>query len=173
MFVKLIRNAAVTRGSVLLATVTAGQQVREYSLLVCRVSRKQQFKAILRKNFLLQTRGRKSFLGLEGWAALLFELLVPAAFFLLMCIPRHEIQPMPHPREVAAPADLDASSYGSWAQSYDGMMSSVLYRCASAMASTSLCMHLTITVSTINVAVVNTCSNCIGHALFHLPGCTF
>lgn len=87
-----------------------------------RVSRARQFRAVLHKNFILQTRGRKSLLGLEGWAALLVEMLVPAAFFILMCIPRYWIPPGINPMDIRPPVDLDTSSYGGWSKDvpYDG-----------------------------------------------------
>ena len=86
----------------------------------CSVTRTQQFRAVLRKNFLLQVRGRKAFLGLEGWAALLAELLIPAAFFVLMCLPRHYLTPSVKPQSVSTLTDLDNG--GTWGQVYDGAL---------------------------------------------------
>lgn len=56
-----------------------------------------QFSAVLRKNFILQTRSRRSILGISGWGALLVQILLPVAFFSLMCVPKYYIQPYQHP----------------------------------------------------------------------------
>lgn len=60
-------------------------------------SKARQFAAVLQKNLILQIRGRRSFLGLGGWAALALQILLPALFFTLMCIPKYYIQPYEHP----------------------------------------------------------------------------
>jgi hypothetical protein len=61
------------------------------------VSKARQFAAVLQKNFILQFRGRRSFLGLGGLPALLLQVSLPALFFALMCIPKYYIQPYEHP----------------------------------------------------------------------------
>ena len=48
-----------------------------------RATTAQQFCAVLRKNFLLQTRSRKACCGIGGWAALLIEVNTGDALKLL------------------------------------------------------------------------------------------
>ncbi len=60
--------------------------------------RLRQFVALIRKNATLQLRDRRSFLGLSGYAGALASTLLPAAFFLLMWLPRYYIQPYTHPQ---------------------------------------------------------------------------
>lgn len=85
-----------------------------------RPSKTRQFLAVLHKNFLLQVRSRKSFLGVGGWGAFVLQLLVPAAFFALMCIPKYYIKPIEH-KEVLEPRvwDLD-SRWWSGPDPYSG-----------------------------------------------------
>ncbi len=81
----------------------------------CRLA---QFAAVLKKNFILQTRSRKAFFGIGGWAALLIEMFIPGLFFLLMCIPKYYIPLSPSPRQLPGPAySLDSNT---WARPYHG-----------------------------------------------------
>ena len=83
-----------------------------------RPSRLAQFAAVLKKNFILQTRSRKAFFGIGGWAALLIEMFIPGLFFLLMCIPKYYIPLSPSPRQLPGPAySLDSNT---WARPYHG-----------------------------------------------------
>lgn len=78
-----------------------------------------QFSAVLKKNFILQTRSRKAFFGIGGWGALLLEMFIPGLFFLLMCIPKYYIPLSPSPRQLPPAAySLDSNS---WARPYHGM----------------------------------------------------
>lgn len=81
-------------------------------------SQTAQFAAVLKKNFILQTRSRKAFFGIGGWAALLIEMFIPGLFFLLMCIPKYYIPLSPSPRQLSAAYSLDSNS---WARPYHGM----------------------------------------------------
>ena len=76
--------------------------------------------ALLRKNFLLQSRASKAWysFGAAGWAALLIEIAVPAVFFALMCIPKHFLDPFHLIQQVTPPRDLDSLA---WANAYSGM----------------------------------------------------
>lgn len=67
--------------------------------------------ALLRKNFLLQTRSKRSRLGLGGWGSFVFELLTPAAFFLLLCIPKQYLKPIHTPLQAFPPLDLDVYNF--------------------------------------------------------------
>ena len=82
-----------------------------------RPSQVAQFAAVLRKNFIIQTRSRKAFFGIGGWAALLLEVFVPGLFFLLMCIPKYYVPLSPSPRQLSAVYSLDSNS---WARPYHG-----------------------------------------------------
>ena len=83
-----------------------------------RPSRLAQFAAVLKKNFILQTRSRKAFFGIGGWAALLIEMFIPGLFFLLMCIPKYYIPLSPSPRQLPGPPySLDSNT---WARPYHG-----------------------------------------------------
>ena len=84
-----------------------------------RPSQRAQFAAVLKKNFILQTRSRKAFFGIGGWTALLREVFVPVLFFLLMCIPKYYL-PLSHsPRQLSTAYSLDSTG---WAQPpYDGV----------------------------------------------------
>ena len=82
-----------------------------------RPSQVAQFAAVLKKNFIIQTRSRKAFFGIGGWSALLIEMLVPGLFFLLMCIPKYYVPSSPSPRQLPTAYSLDSSS---WAQGYRG-----------------------------------------------------
>ncbi len=88
------------------------------ALFLCRPSHWRQFGAVLHKNVLLQTRSSRSLLG-AGWAALAFEVLTPAAFFLLMCLPKYyfDVKPQPIPTELFQATDLDMPT---WANTYQG-----------------------------------------------------
>ncbi|KAF8072728.1 Abca17 [Scenedesmus sp. PABB004] len=78
------------------------------------------FGAVLRKNFILQTRGRRTLFGLGGWAGLVAQVLLPVGFFALMCIPKHYIQPYQHPRLLQAQEhDLDTKAWAG-ATPYEG-----------------------------------------------------
>lgn len=68
------------------------------------VSRVQQFLALLKKNALLQARTRGGVFGLGAWASLALQLLAPALFFLILCIPKYWIQPVPHRQQLQARA---------------------------------------------------------------------
>ena len=85
----------------------------------CRPSRWRQFCAVLHKNVLLQTRSSRSLVG-AGWAALAFEVLTPAAFFLLMCLPKFyfDVKPQPIPTQLFQASDLDLPG---WANTYKGV----------------------------------------------------
>ena len=74
---------------------------------------------MLRKNALLQTRSGRSFLGISGMAALVLETLTPAAFFLLMCLPKYyfDVKPTPIPTQLFQSMDLDNPH---WANKYQG-----------------------------------------------------
>lgn len=82
-----------------------------------RASRRAQFSAVLRKNFILQTRSRKALFGIGGPAALLLEVLIPALFFLLMCIPKYYVPLLPNPQLLSPAYSLDSQS---WANAYHG-----------------------------------------------------
>ena len=88
-------------------------------LHACRPSPRRQFAAVLRKNVLLQTRSSRGLAG-AGWAALAFEILTPAAFFLLMCLPKYyfDVKPQPIPTQLLQAVDLDQPN---WANRYAGM----------------------------------------------------
>ena len=79
----------------------------------------RQFLAVLRKNALLQTRSGRSFLGVSGWAALALEILTPAAFFLLICLPKYyfNVKPTPIPTQLFQAMDL---ADPHWANKYEG-----------------------------------------------------
>ena len=80
----------------------------------------RQFGAVLRKNVLLQTRGRRALFGLSGGVALALELLTPAAFFLLMCLPKFYLPaPQSTPLSLFVAHDLDDAS---WARVYTGLL---------------------------------------------------
>ncbi|KAG2483446.1 hypothetical protein HYH03_017700 [Edaphochlamys debaryana] len=82
------------------------------------LNRTRQFLAVLRKNLVLQTRSRKSLLGVGGWAGLLLQLLLPVAFFFVMYLPKYYIKPISHGETLGwAPVQLESRS---WAQPYDG-----------------------------------------------------
>ena len=80
---------------------------------------------MLRKNALLQTRSGRSFLGISGMAALVLETLTPAAFFLLMCLPKYyfDVKPTPIPTQLFQSMDLDNPH---WANKYQGERRSAL-----------------------------------------------
>jgi len=74
---------------------------------------------VLHKNWLLQIRSGRSFFGAGGWVALLLEILTPAAFFLLMCLPKYyfDVKPQPIPTQLFQAVDLDLPN---WANQYKG-----------------------------------------------------
>ena len=76
--------------------------------------------AVLRKNVMLQTRSGRSFLGISGLAAFVLEILTPAAFFLLMCLPKYyfDVKPTLLPTQLFQAMDLDNPR---WANKYEGM----------------------------------------------------
>ncbi|KXZ53111.1 hypothetical protein GPECTOR_7g1001 [Gonium pectorale] len=82
------------------------------------MNKTRQFLAVLKKNFILQTRGRKSLLGLGGWAGLILQLLLPVAFFFVMYLPKYYIKPTRH-GETMGPTPVLLESR-SWATPYDG-----------------------------------------------------
>ncbi|BDA45751.1 probable ATP-binding cassette sub-family A member 3 [Coccomyxa sp. Obi] len=67
----------------------------------------------------LHTRSGRSFFGAGGWVALLLEILTPAAFFLLMCLPKYyfDVKPQPIPTQLFQAVDLDLPN---WANEYKG-----------------------------------------------------
>ena len=87
--------------------------------MLCRPNTGRQFLAVLRKNFLLQTRSGRSFLGISGLAAFVLEILTPAAFFLLMCLPKYyfDVKPTAIPTQLFQSWDLDSPH---WANKYQG-----------------------------------------------------
>lgn len=85
-------------------------------------SRLAQFSAVLRKNFILQTRSRKALFGIGGPAALLLEVLIPALFFVLMCIPKYYVPLLPSPRQLSPAYSLDSQT---WGHAYHGEIASV------------------------------------------------
>lgn len=79
-----------------------------------RVSRMRQLLAVLEKNYLLQTSRR-------GWAGLLVQVLLPAAFFAVMMIPKHFIPPVVDPEyKEVSPSPLIDSRWWSGAIPYSG-----------------------------------------------------
>ncbi len=84
---------------------------------------------MLRKNLLLQTRSSRALAG-AGWAGLALEVLTPAAFFLLMCLPKFylDVQPQPLPTQLFRAVDLDQPD---WANRYGGMPNETLSSLAS------------------------------------------
>ncbi len=86
---------------------------------MCRPNSGRQFLAVLRKNVLLQTRSGRSFLGISGLAAFVLEILTPAAFFLLMCLPKYyfDVTPTAIPTQLFQAMDLDSPH---WANKYQG-----------------------------------------------------
>ena len=105
--------------------------VFDWALLNHKVPRRphsgRQFLAVLRKNALLQTRSGRSFLGISGWAALALEILTPAAFFLLMCLPKYyfNVKPTPIPMQLFQATDL---ADPHWANKYEGQDAYTAYR---------------------------------------------
>jgi hypothetical protein len=80
----------------------------------------RQFAAVLQKNFILQIRGRRSFLGLGGLPALLLQIALPAVFFTLMCIPKYYIEPYDHPVYLQqSESDID-TRWWAGASPYEG-----------------------------------------------------
>jgi hypothetical protein len=82
----------------------------------------RQFAAVLHKNLLLQTRARKSILGIGGWGALLLQLLTPVAFFSLMCIPKYYIQPYVHPMYLETQEYQVDTKWWAGASPYEGAL---------------------------------------------------
>ena len=78
----------------------------------------RQFYALLRKNFLLQTRARKNWLGLTSWGALALEILLPVFFFLILWLPR-QFAPLPRPTPVQLSVPLPLES-NQWGEIYTG-----------------------------------------------------
>eukprot|EP00878_Enallax_costatus_P023234 GHUV01024702.1.p1 GENE.GHUV01024702.1~~GHUV01024702.1.p1 ORF type:complete len:115 (+),score=10.22 GHUV01024702.1:437-781(+) len=91
--------------------------------MASRLQQLRQFSAVLRKNFILQTRSRRSILGISGWGALVVQILLPVAFFSLMCIPKYYIQPYEHPVFLQSQEyDLD-TKWWAGASPYEGINS--------------------------------------------------
>ncbi len=67
--------------------------------------------ALLRKNFILQTRSRRNYFGIGGWGSFIFEILTPAAFFLLLTIPKQYLKPTHTPLQAFPPLDLDIYNF--------------------------------------------------------------
>ncbi len=86
---------------------------------MCRPNSGRQFLAVLQKNVLLQTRSGRSFVGISGLAAFVLEILTPAAFFLLMCLPKYylNVAPTAIPTQLFQAMDLDSPH---WANKYQG-----------------------------------------------------
>lgn len=85
-----------------------------------RIQKSRQFLAVLKKNFILQTRGRRSLLGISGWGALVLQVMLPVAFFSLMCIPKYYIQPYQHPLFIQSQEyDVD-TKWWAGASPYEG-----------------------------------------------------
>lgn len=76
-----------------------------------RVSPWRQFGAVLRKNFLLQTRSRRLCWGMAGWAGLAVEVCVPVLFFLLMWLPKYFFEPQSLPRRVYDACPLESACW--------------------------------------------------------------
>ena len=51
------------------------------------------------------------------WLGLVVNILVPPAFFILMCLPKHFIKPIPFPQQLFSAMDLDQPQ---WAREYRG-----------------------------------------------------
>jgi hypothetical protein len=84
----------------------------------------RQFAAVLQKNFILQIRGRRSFLGLGGLPALLLQIALPALFFTLMCVPKYYIEPYDHPVYLQqSESDID-TRWWAGASPYEGRANS-------------------------------------------------
>ena len=91
-----------------------------------RAGRMAQFSAVLRKNFILQTRSRKALFGIGGPAALILEVLIPALFFILMCIPKYYVPLLPSPQQVSPAYSLDSQG---WANAYHGAATYISAAC--------------------------------------------
>jgi len=82
-------------------------------------SNTQQFFAVVWKNFLLRTSSSSGFCGLPrtllGWVGLLVEVLLPVAFFLIMCVPHYYIRPTPLPAQFFPKSSLDSLD---WTMAY-------------------------------------------------------
>ena len=88
--------------------------------------RLRQFAAVLQKNLILQTRSRRTILGIGGWGALLIQILTPVAFFSLMCIPKYYIKPYTHPMYLETQQyDID-TKFWAGASPYEGMRPTTL-----------------------------------------------
>ena len=75
---------------------------------------------MLRKNFLVQTRGRRLF-RLQGRLALVLELLLPAACFGLICYLLDPLVPTGDiPQQVSPPLSLGTGGAWGWACPYIG-----------------------------------------------------
>ena len=74
-------------------------------------SRWRQFCAVLRKNYLLQTRSRRLCWGAAGWAGLLVEVSVPVLFFLLMWLPKYFFNAQTVPLRVYDQCPLESTCW--------------------------------------------------------------
>lgn len=101
-------------------------------------SRARQFLAVLHKNILLQTRSRRAF-GLAGLPALLFQIALPACFFLLMIIPKHYIKPINWPQYLESQQyDIDVSFWAG-ASPYEGKATCMCSAVPAAAAAVGAC----------------------------------
>lgn len=75
-------------------------------------SGREQFAAVLHKNWLLRLKGGRKWFGLGGWAAATLDVLVPVLFFLVMCIPKHYMRPLPSPLQLAPAYPADMAGWG-------------------------------------------------------------
>jgi len=97
----------------------------------------RQFAALLRKNFTLTVRSRRTPLGLGGWGGLLLQVLLPALFFGLMWIPKHYIKPIEHPVFLQRQSyDID-SKFWAGPSPYEGVARRVVAAVAHAPLSAS------------------------------------
>ena len=80
----------------------------------------RQLRAVLWKNWILETRSRRSLLGIGGWGAWLLQVSIPALFFLLMCIPKYYIKPMRHAEVVSSLSPGLESRWWSGPEPYSG-----------------------------------------------------
>ncbi len=81
----------------------------------------RQFGAVLHKNYLLQTRGRRLFGAIStGWAGMVAEICVPVLFFMLMWLPKYFFKPQVLPLRVYDLQQLDSTAWAA-TPAYGGM----------------------------------------------------